>query len=749
MPSARIGALDSLWLTEIARLVPELLTERPDLARPAHIGEFGQRQRFFEAIARAVLRSPRALLLWIDDLQWCDPETLEWLHFLLRFQPHSPLLVLGTARVEESPPDHPLSALARQLLAEDKLVSVELQALDAAETAKLGAEITGQDLDIVAMMRLFRETEGNPLFVVETMRAGLDSTPSAEAAAPYSPAPHTTQTLPPRVYALIAGRLAQLSASTRKVAELGAAIGRAFTLELLWQVSGESDETVVTALDELWQKRIIGEQSINSFDFTHDKLRDVAYAEIGGPQRRLLHRRIAESLETLNANNLEPVCTQVAAQYELAGMYAQALPYYQRAGAAAANDYATDSAINLFTRALTLLAELPPGGRRDVLELDLLLSVATQYRIAKGWASPEVERAINRANLLSLQVGDAAQRAQTLYGLQTLHVVAARLDMVQATYSQAYGLFVEAQGHPPPPFAGLMYAGAQLHMGQAAAARERFESIIAVRDDQHILDLQASQGVNYLAHGHAWNAHALWHLGYPQQALTAATAAVQFASEFVQPFNRALTMTYLAMLQEMRADHQTFQAKAEEARALAEDCKAPYYHAWATILVRFAHAWQSPSASGLAQLQAAIDRLTETGARLRLPYYLSLLARAQLRAGQRQVALATVAQALTEAQQNREHWWDAELIRLRGELLLAQGAPATEVEPLLQQSIEIAQSQQARSLELRAATALARLWQAQGRTAQARQLLVPLYSWFTEGFDTPDLQAAQALISQF
>jgi DNA-binding SARP family transcriptional activator/predicted ATPase len=744
----RWAALDGLWLTEVARSLPELLTERADLGRPAPISELGQRQRYFEALARAMLSPGQPLLLWIDDLQWCDPETLEWLHFLLRFQPGGPLLVLGTARTEESPSGHPLSALARQLRMEDKLVAIELGALDAAETAKLAAEIKGQALDVAATMRLFHETEGNPLFVVETLRAGLGSPAGLGPNELNSPATSTTQTLPPRVYALMASRLAQLSAATRKVAELGAAVGRSFTLEVLRQASSETEETIVTALDDLWQKRIVREQSVNCFDFTHDKLREVTYAEIGGPQRRLLHRRVAQALEALNAGELEPLCTQIAAQYDQAGLYAQALPYYQRAGSAAADVFATNSALELFSRALALLAELPPGVSRDKQELGLLLLVAPQYRIAKGWASPEVERAMNRALVLCNQVGDVAQRAQTLYGLQTLHVVAARLDLVQATYTEAYRLFVETEGHPPPPFAGLMYAGAQLHMGQVAAARERFEGIIAIRDDRHIRDLQASQGVNYLAHGHAWNSHALWYLGYPQQALEAATAGVQFAIEFVQPFNRALSITYLATLQEMRADRQIFQTKAEEALALSEEYKAPYYQAWAAILVSFARTWQEPGATGLARLQAAIDAFTATGARLRLPYYLSLLARAQQQAGQLDEALATVARALTASRQNYERWWEAELIRLQGELLWSQGAPAAEVEAVYQQSIAIAQAHQARSLELRAATSLARLWQAQGRLTEAHQLLASRYDWFTEGFDTPDLQAAQGLISQ-
>jgi len=182
--------------------------------------------------------------------------------------------------------------------------------------------------------------------------------------------------------------------------------------------------------------------------------------------------------------------------------------------------------------------------------------------------------------------------------------------------------------------------------------------------------------------------------------------------------------------------------------AFTGEHKATYYHAWSNILVCFAEAQQQPNTDIQVRLRDAIRVFTETGARLRMPYYLSLLARVLYDAGQFDEGLNILEDALAESQKNNEHWWDAELQRLRGELIWSQGADADEVEAAFLYSIEIAQSQQAKSLELRAATSLAQLWQANSRSTEAKQLLVPLYEWFTEGFDTPDLQAAQALIAQ-
>jgi tetratricopeptide (TPR) repeat protein len=293
-----------------------------------------------------------------------------------------------------------------------------------------------------------------------------------------------------------------------------------------------------------------------------------------------------------------------------------------------------------------------------------------------------------------------------------------------------------------------MYAGALLHMGHMSEARQQFESIVAERNEKNRNSFEESQGVNHLVLGNAFNSHALWLLGYARTALHSAQAAIEFAREFEQPFNQALAITYQAMLQEWCADTEMFCTHAENAFALTREYKAPYYHAWSNILMCFAHAWRQPDRDHLTRLRKAIREFTETGARLRLPAYFSLLARACQRAGQVDEGLEAIELGLTESLQNNERSWDAELHRLRGEFMGSQGADTNEIEAAYRRAIEIAQSQQARSLELRAATSLARLWQATGRSAAARQLLTPLYSWFTEGFDTPDLEAARTLIAQ-
>jgi predicted ATPase/DNA-binding SARP family transcriptional activator len=749
-----LARLSPVWLAEVSRVLPELLTEQPDLPPYEPITEYGQRQRFFEALVRAVLAAPQPLLLLIDDLQWCDEETLEWLHFLLRFDSSAHLLVVGSARTEEVSPNHQLRSLLLHLGDTVAVSEIVPQPLDAGETARLGALIARRELSVATAMRLYRETEGNPLFVVETMRAGLDALPRSQEDTRRADGQQATAetaltapaTLPPRVHAVIAGRLSQLAPQTRELCTLAATMGRAFRLDVLACAANTDEDTAVRALDELWQRRIVREQGVNTYDFTHDKLREVAYADISAPLRRLLHRRIAQALAAIHADDLDPVGGQIASHFERAGIAELAIPYYQRAAAVAQRVYANEDAVSMLTRALALLEQLAAGPQRDARELALLLALAPIYRVTRGWTAPELERVIQRTLALCETVGTDEQRAEALYGLQSMLVVQAKLEQVQQVAEELRALYERAQ-RQPPPLSGMMLAGARLHQGRFAESYDLCEHMIAAHDPMRSRDLQDTQGWNYAVHTRSWQAHALWCLGYPEQALRRGLEARELAGDLALPFNQALAETYLALLEQLRSDPATARARAEVAHALAVEYKAAYYLTWASILVEYARAWEQPDAERLAALRESIAAFTASGARLRLPYYLSLQARVCRKLGRIEEGLALVDEALAVSRANDERWWDAELIRLRGELLHARGVD-DEVEAALARALEIARAQEAKSLELRATMSLARVWQAHGQTDEARRLLGDVYGWFAEGFDTPDLRRARSLLAR-
>jgi DNA-binding SARP family transcriptional activator/predicted ATPase len=735
-----LARLEDVWRVEVARIVPEVLADRSDLPRPAPMTEFGDRLRFFEGLARAVLAAPPPLLLLIDDLQWCDRETLEWLHFLSRFDPAAPVLVLGTARSEELDPAHPLAALLRELRGASRIVDIALEPLDAAETAKLAAEVGGRDFDAHAATRLYHETEGNPLFIVETVRAGSGHGP---AAAPE----HGIPELPPRAHAVIAGRLAQLSEQARDVAAAAAVIGRAFDPGLLARVAGD-EEAVGHALDELWRKRIVREQGPCSYDFTHDRLRDVVYGETSAPLRRHLHRRVAEVLAAIHETDIGPVSAQIAAHYESAGLLELAIPHFTKAAAVAQEVYAHEEAADLAEKGLSLLRRLPPSARRDGQELALLLVLAPSRRIAMGWASPQLGEVLERALAVCDRVGTASQRAEVLYGMQSFYIVAARLEKSALITEEMARVLRESQGSEPPRAAFAMLAGARLHIGLLQEACDEFDRLVREVDPRQLQRLQESQGLNYEVLARAWQAHALWALGRPDTALERAAHALRLAQQLGQPFSQAIAATYLALLQQLRADPETFRRQATEALELASAARATYYRAWAGILVAYARTLGQPEKAAIVDLREAIESFRETGARLRLPYYLALLAEAHLRAGAGDAGLEVVEEALSCGRDTNERWWDAELHRLRAELLRLGGADASEAETALRRALEIARGQHARSLELRAALALARVFSSSGRDGEARSLLGPVLASLTEGRGTPDLEAAFALLAR-
>jgi len=747
---APLRQLDAVWLTELVRLLPELVAERPALPHYEPVTEYGQRQRFFEALAHAVLATPQSLVLVLDDVQWCDQETLAWLHFLLRFDPTARLLVIGCVREEELLSQHPLRTFLLHLRSTVPMTEIPLEPLDAAETAKLASSVANRKMEIDEGLLLYHETGGNPLFVVEMVRADLGrvSVGPPEPDRPHRQSPRDdARTLPPRVHAVLVGRLQQLSVSARAFAELAAIIGREFTLDLLIAVGNAGSDDAVRALDELWHKRIVREHGADSYDFTHDKLREVAYAEISAPQRRMLHRRVAQSLESMYADDLDAVSGQIASHYERAGMIERALPYYQRAAAVAQRVYANEDAISLLLRSLELLELMPAGSKRDRQELGLQLALAPLYRVTKGWPAPELERVLDRALALCDTVGNDVQRAEALYGLQSVYVVQARLERVQMVSDELHALYQRSVG-AAPPFADMMLTGARLHLGRIAEANAQFAEIIAAHDPDQILHVQESQGSNYAAHARAWQAHALWCLGYPQQAMEKGLDAVKMVQELDQPFNQALASAYLALLLQLCADETVAREHAEQALTRANKYEAPYYRVWSAILVSYALALSQPDEERIGQLAGSITAFKASGARLRLPYYLALLAQAYGQAGRAEEGLATIDEALAFARTHNERWWDAELQRLRGELLLMHGADASDVEAAFLRAIDIARAQQARSLELRATTSLARLWITQHRSEEARRRLGNVFNWFTEGFETPDLRAARLLLAQ-
>lgn len=387
--------VDDLWRVELARLLPELVQDRPDLPPPGPLTENWQQQRFFQAVAEGVKATARPLLLHLDDMQWSDEETLHLLHFLLHGARRHPLLLIGTIRTEDAGTNAPLAELAAALRHAGQLTEMTLGPLSRDETVALAEQTAGATLAAERAAALYTASEGHPLFLVETVQGGLEDVlvqtgpgSLAGSSSPMSGVSH----IPPKIYNLIAARLAQLSPPAQQVASTAAVIGREFTYAVLAAALSVDELVLVDALDELWERRLVREQAGDSYDFSHDRIREVAYLQTSRARRRLLHRAVAGAIETLHADDLDAVAGQLAAHYAQAGDDARAFRYYRQAANLALAQHALADVERMLEAALAHAPDDPAVH----LELRHALNLTFRYtlRLSDWHANLDQQRTV-------------------------------------------------------------------------------------------------------------------------------------------------------------------------------------------------------------------------------------------------------------------------------------------------------------------------------------------------------------------
>jgi predicted ATPase len=552
------------------------------------------------------------------------------------------------------------------------------------------------------------------------------------------------------VYAVIAGRLAQLSTGARELAGVAATIGRAFTLDVLRRAAGEDEQTVIDALEELWQRRIVREQGLDSYDFSHDKLRDVAYSEISPMQRRRLHRCVAAALLESHAasSGADPgaISGQVAAHYERAGQAAEAIHWYQQAADVAKRLLAHEEAIGHLRRGLALLATLPPTLEHERQTLTLLLALGTPLAAVKGNADVAVREVYTQALDRCHRLGDAGQTFVVQQELRICYGQRGELAIARQMAQENLALAATLGSPELLRYAHLGVAVIGHAQGELELASAHFEQAIGqvvapAGDFDPLFFDNALQGS--LRH----SALTLWLLGYPAQARARMADALAQGKQAAQSIRHGMTLYFAAMLHHYCGETAALAQRAHELEALARDHGYAYLQVAGSLFVGWVQAKEGQFASGIAHMLAGLAARRASSHRLFLPYELGLLAEAHLFAGQTAAGLGAVEEALAMAAATGECVWQAELLRLRAELLLAQGATADAAQACYWQAIDVARQQGARALELRAATGLAALSVQTGRPTEAQRLLAPMYAWFTEGLDTPDLRAARALLA--
>ncbi|MCB0063457.1 MAG: AAA family ATPase [Caldilineaceae bacterium] len=738
-----IAVLDPVWRTELARLLPELVTQFPALPRPEPLTERWQRQRLFEALARVVTIDERPKLLLIDDLQWCDQETLEWLRFLLRFAANAPLLVVCTVRTGEVEEMHPLHALLRELRISNQLAAIHLTPLSAVETAELATQVCGDQIDVEATNHLVRASEGNPLFVIEMAQSGMWTVPTHNAQIPVD----NLQVLPPKVFAVIQHRLAQLSPAARRLVALAATIGRSFAFDVLVKASDSDAEAVVLALDELWRHRIILEQGAQAYDFSHDRIREAAYAELSPIIRKRLHQRVAQTLEDLFPHDLDSVCGQLALHHERAGNLDESVMWYQRTAMAAWQLSAFQDATNHLRTALRLLSSLSPSRENRLTELRLQIRFADYITASTGFTHVEYRNALLRAKELTFELYDIDSLALIFVHLGSMYISLGDQEQVQIVVNQANTVIEQVRNLQGKAKIYGLYASVARYLGNPHQAVAMYTESLKFGEEAYQRTKELPAYIDCIKTS-LLMATAIWITGYPQQAATLAHDCWPRRNRITERNVRTVMMFQAALLWRNIGADTTLAEEAEQMLNFGMNYEIALARQSGSVFSGWLLAKQGQLSAGIALTRQGIDGFRRMGHVMYQTHRLAMLVEMLLWAEQYKQAAEILQEAFEISEHHGERFWDVELYRLQGDLLLAQGKAEHAAETAYLRAIEVAQSQGAKSLELRASTALCRLWQRQGRVQEAHQHLLAIYGWFTEGFDTHDLRVAQTLLQE-
>jgi DNA-binding SARP family transcriptional activator/tetratricopeptide (TPR) repeat protein len=688
--------LEPVWAREVDRLVPPRDT-RP-AAPPRPMADAWQRHRFFEGLARAVLSAAQPTLLVLDDLQWCDEDTLAWLQLLLNLGQRQPLLVAAATRRDEVAANTELTGMLRVLRSAGQLAEISVAPLDPARSRELAGQLLGRPLGADETSLLHAVTGGYPLFVIEAIRAGILDRPGPAVQSEgqsegqsESPSEGPSGERAPEVQSVLAGRIRQVAPPARATAELAAVIGRDFTLELLTEASDLDSEAVVTAVDELWRRRIIREQAPARYDFCHDLLRDTAYAEVSPARRRLLHRRVAQALQAMHGTDPD-AAAPIAYHYERADRPARALPHHVRAAEAASHVFANQKAIRHYRRAAALLRHVPAGHRRDSTELAIRNAMAAPLNARYGYACAELQEVLARAGELAGQLGDSRVQLLSLVGLFSVRYVRGDIGESHDIARRALAL---SERHPDE--AGQAHwavAASATSMGRHEASLPHFELAHELCADQP----PALVGTRMEVHARAWSAHPLWLIGREAEALHWSDWAITRASEMDHPYSLALALSYAAITHQLRGDVPRTAEFASRAQEICARYDFAYYGNWGLIL----GGWCQGGTDGAGQIRAGLARLRDQGALARQPYYLGLLADTLLRSGQGDTAGVVLDTARAAAAMHHDRWWLPELYRLD-----ARRQPGPAGTELLRRAIALAGQHGSRALAARAACDLA------------------------------------------
>jgi DNA-binding winged helix-turn-helix (wHTH) protein/predicted ATPase len=785
------------WLVQL----PTLLSAA-DLEALQRKTQRATRERMLRELGEAVevLTAERPLVLWLEDLHWSDASTLELLALLARRREPARLLVIGTYRpVDVMVQEHPLRVVKQELQLHGQCRELPLGLLSETQVAEYLAQrfnvgTTGR-LPLQPLAKaIHRRTDGNPLFLVTAVDdlVGQQVLVQQEGHWAVQGKLAAIETrVPDSLQQMIERQIERLSAEDRRMLEVASVAGMEFSAAALaagTQTETESVEERCAGLARHahflralgpgeWPDGTIAAR----YSFLHALYQEVLYERIPAGRRQRLHQRIGERQEAAYDKRAREIAAELAVHFEQGRDYPKAVQYLQYAGENALQRSAYQETITLLTKGLELLKALPDTLERGQQELTLQIALGVPLMAMKGFSAPEVGAVYRRARELCQHVGETPQLFPVLWGLWSFYAVRAELQTAQELGERCLRLARKVQDPALLVEAHYALEGTLAHLGEATLALEHFEQVITLYNPQQHRSLAFRYGgLDPEVLGRGYAAWLLWFLGYPDQALARSHEALASAQGLAHPFSLVWALIHAAHLHLQRREGHLAQERAEAAIRLASEHGCAHELAVGTIMRGFALAEQGQSEEGVALMRQGLDAHRATGAEIARPINLARLAEVYGKVGQVEEGLRVLAEALAVVDSTGQRVYEAEVHRLRGELTLAQSSvqslgssvkkgsrskaqssklqnsstqpltPSTSVEKEAEtcflKAIEIARRQSAKSLELRAAMSLARLWQRQGKHHEARNTLSEVYNWFTEGFDTKDIREAQALL---
>jgi class 3 adenylate cyclase/predicted ATPase len=736
---AGLARFKTLPLSESVRLFADLMSVPLPEDRYPRLSMTAQQQRdaTLDAIVAWLIemaeRTP-VLMAW-EDLHWADPTTLETLGMLIEQAPTAAMLVVATYRPELTPPWPQRS----------HITPITLNRLERPEVETMVGYLSGgRPLPGEVVDHVVAKSDGVPLYVEEMTKAILGSGVLEARGDMYVLTGSLAKLhIPETLQGSLMARLDR-APRLREVAQLGSVLGREFTYDMISALAGLEEQTLQSGLgqlvvDELLYQR--GRPPRSRYLFKHALIQDAAYQSLLKRTRQQYHERAAKLLEGRFPEAASTQPELVAHHYTEANCPAQAIAYWRKAGMAAASRSANIEAIDQFRRGLALVDALPDPRERAERELDLQMALGPALLATKNFSHPDIGRAYARAWELCRQLDDHSREFTALRGLMLYHLNLFEMEKAQHFAEEALHV-AERLDDAARLFGGHLALGTALFFqGKLEPAFARCRRGFEMFDPN--MQFPDWPGPHPGVQCQCYLALMSWMLGYPDRSIEEVRAAVRSAEMLGRPLTLAHTLSYAAHIYIFRHEPSAAANYSRRILRICEEHRIQNFHGLALCENGWALSATGESEKGLAQIAQGVDSY---GLALFQDLLLALQADAQLAIGKPEAALASVAAGLQTVEKMGGAPLEAELHRLRGEALLAGAGTVSEAETAMQQAIAVARRQNAKSWELRAATSLARLRRQQGRPQEAAALLTPIYAWFTEGFDTADLQAARTLL---